>query len=60
MKIPRPRTRLMVSLTPPPYCWSMARTSSSSAPGRSLPSPWRKSLYLMLGMLAVSAWPGSS
>ncbi|GAA1491365.1 transglycosylase domain-containing protein [Brachybacterium sacelli] len=48
----------MVSLTPPPYCWSMARTSSSSAPGRSLPLALAQSLYLMLGMLAVSALAG--
>ncbi|MDN5685546.1 MAG: penicillin-binding protein [Brachybacterium sp.] len=36
----------------------MARTTSSSASGRSLPIALAQSLYLMLGMLAVSALAG--
>src|SRR5699024_5397396 len=41
-----------------PYCVSMARTTSASSSGRSLPVALLQTLYLLLGMLAVSALAG--
>src|SRR5699024_6558803 len=43
---------------PPPKCWSMASTPSSPEPARSLPVAVAQSLYLLLGMIAVSALGG--
>src|SRR5699024_9431871 len=58
VKIPRPRHAGMAAPGASPYCSSMARTSPASASGRSLPVALAQTVYLLLGLLAVSALAG--
>ena len=58
MKIPRSWHASWPRVLAAPYCVSMARTTSASSSGRSLPVALLQTLYLLLGMLAVSALAG--
>src|SRR5699024_12329372 len=58
VKIPRSWHASWPPVLAAPYCVSMARTTSASSSGRSLPVALLQTLYLLLGMLAVSALAG--
>ena len=58
VKIPRPWHASWPPRPGSPYCVSMARTTPAPASGRSLPVALLQTVYLLLGLLAVSALAG--
>lgn len=58
MKIPQAWHASWPPTRADPYCVTMPRTTPASASGRSLPVALLQTVYLLLGMLAVSALAG--